>query len=126
MVLVTLPGTDVHGILAEVQRQTEQLPRGSTVQAALVNSSVVQTSSQQEAAFISNRSSTHISHSVAPVQANTVQAASRPDLPHGGWLTRYLHQACCGLPDPDGSEYRQLQHLANEWRTAGMRQNTSS
>ena len=55
MVLVTLPGTDVHGILAEVQRQTEQLPRGSTVQAALVNSSVVQTRSQQEAAFISNR-----------------------------------------------------------------------
>ena len=55
VVLVTLPGTDVQGILAEVQRQTDQLPRGSTVQAALVNSSVVQTRSREEAAFISNR-----------------------------------------------------------------------
>ena len=55
VVLVTLPGTDVQGILDEVQRQTEQLPRGSTVQAALVNSSVVQAASREEAAFISNR-----------------------------------------------------------------------
>ena len=55
VVLVTLPGTDVPGILHEVQRQTDQLPRGSTVQAALMNSSVVQTSSREEAAHISNR-----------------------------------------------------------------------
>ena len=55
VVLVTLPGTDVDGIVKEVHRQTAQLPRGSTVEAALSHSCVVQASSQQEAASISNR-----------------------------------------------------------------------
>ena len=55
VVLVTLPGTDVDGIVKEVHRQTAQLPRGSTVEAALSHSCVVRASSREDAASISNR-----------------------------------------------------------------------
>ncbi|KAK9797101.1 hypothetical protein WJX73_010226 [Symbiochloris irregularis] len=54
VVLVALPGCDVDGIQAEVQRQTEQLPRGNTVMQALSHSAVVLARSRQEAASISN------------------------------------------------------------------------
>ena len=59
VVLVTLPGTDVEGIVAEVHRQTGQLPRGSTVEAALSHSCVVQARSREDAASISNRWGCH-------------------------------------------------------------------
>lgn len=54
VVLVTLPGCDVEGIQAEVRRQTEALPRGSTVQQALANSAVILARDAREAAAISN------------------------------------------------------------------------
>ena len=54
VVLVALPGCDVDGIQAEVQRQTDQLPRGNTVMQALSHSAVVLARSHEEAASISN------------------------------------------------------------------------
>ena len=54
VVLIALPGCDVDAIQAEVHRQTEQLPRGSTVEQALSHSAVILARSAQEAASISN------------------------------------------------------------------------
>ena len=105
VVLVTLPGTDVDGIVKEVHRQTAQLPRGSTVEAALSHSCVVQASSQQEAASISNR---HVlgSGCLARIVSNLDQPAcfccSRSKM---SWAYMRIHhqvqqQGRCGLLPP--------------------------
>ena len=54
-VLVALPGVDVAGIQAEVERQCSMLPRAEVTRRALAHSCIVQVSGKEQAAEFSNR-----------------------------------------------------------------------
>lgn len=55
VVLVALPGVDLEAVEAELQQQTDALPRSAIARQALAHSCIVRVSGREEAAAFSNR-----------------------------------------------------------------------